>query len=36
MASEASRALKVKRVKMVFQDSKVIWVLKVIGEKLVK
>lgn len=36
MVSEVSRALKVKRVKMVFQDSKVTWVLKVTEEKWVK
>jgi len=36
MVSEVSRDLKVKRVKMVFQVSKVTWVLKEIEEKLVK
>ncbi|KAB1273189.1 Collagen alpha-1 chain, partial [Camelus dromedarius] len=36
MVSEVSRALKVKRVKMDSQDSKVTWVSKVTEEKLVK
>lgn len=36
MVSEVSRALKVKRVKMVFQDSKATWVSKVTEGKLVK
>lgn len=36
MVSEVSRDQKVKRVKTVFQDSKVTWVLRATEEKLVK
>lgn len=36
MVSEVSRALKAKRVKMAFQDSKVTWVLKVTEARWVK